>query len=116
VRIRLKGINSVTKTLKDGRTVTYYYAWKGGPRLNGQPGGPEFVASYNRAVASLTAPPPGLLLNVLVKFQHTDEFLRLASRTRDDYKEIIDKKIELSPRYQTPCGNAEGSLRHGGTG
>jgi integrase len=42
----------------------------------------------------LTAPPPGLLLNVLVKFQHTDEFLRLASRTRDDYKEIIDKKIE----------------------
>jgi hypothetical protein len=38
VRVRLKGINQVTKVLKDGTTVTYWYAWKGGPRLDGEPG------------------------------------------------------------------------------
>ena len=70
VRVRLKGINSVTKTLKDGTTVTYWYAWKGGPRLDGEPGDPEFIASYNRAVASMVPPQSGLLLNVLVKFQN----------------------------------------------
>ena len=94
MRVRLRGINSVNKTLKDGTRVTYWYAWKGGPRLDGEAGDPEFVASYNRAVASLRAPVEGLLLNVLVKFQQTDEFRRLAERTREDYREIIDKKIE----------------------
>ena len=36
----------------------------------------------------------GLLLNVLVKYQQTKEFLELAPRTQDDYREIIDNKIE----------------------
>jgi integrase len=94
MRVRLRGINSVARTLKDGTRVTYWYAWKGGPRLDGQPGDREFIASYNRAVASLTAPAEGLLLNVLVKFQQTEEFRQLAARTREDYREIIDKKIE----------------------
>jgi hypothetical protein len=81
LRVRLRGINSVARTLKDGTCVTYWYAWKGGPRLDGQPGDREFIASYNRAVASLTAPAKGLLLNVLVKFQQTEEFRQLAART-----------------------------------
>ena len=94
MHVRLKGINSVTKTLKDGTTVTYWYTWKGGPRLEGNPGDREFIASYNRAIAAMVPPPSRLLLNVLVKFQHTEEFRRLAPRTQTDYKEIIDKKIE----------------------
>ena len=93
VRVRLKGINSVHKTLKDGTTVTYWYAWKGGPRLDSEPGDSEFIASYNRAAASMATPASGLLLNVLVKFEQTDEFLTLAPRTQEDYKDIIDKRI-----------------------
>ena len=38
VRVRLKGLNSIRKKLADGSTVTYWYAWKGGPRLTGSPG------------------------------------------------------------------------------
>jgi integrase len=94
VRVRLKGINSVTKKRKDGSTVTYWYAWKSGPRLVDQPGDPEFIASYNRAVATMVALPPGRLLSVLVKFQQTDEFLKLAPCTQADYKDIIEKRIE----------------------
>ena len=51
MRVRLKGINSKRKRLADGSFKTYYYAWKGGPPLRGKPGSPEFVASYNAAVA-----------------------------------------------------------------
>ena len=47
VRLRLKGLNQVTKRRRDGSSVTYWYAWKGGPSLPGKPGSPEFVAAYN---------------------------------------------------------------------
>ena len=52
MRVRLKGINSITKKLADGTRRTYWYAWKGGPALRGEPGTPEFVASYNEAAAA----------------------------------------------------------------
>ena len=42
MRIRLRGINSISKKLADGTRRTYWYAWKGGPPLRGEPGTPEF--------------------------------------------------------------------------
>jgi hypothetical protein len=42
MRITLKGINSITKRLADGTPRTYWYAWKGGPPLRGEPGTPEY--------------------------------------------------------------------------
>ena len=51
MRVVLKGIDSAVKRLADGSTRTYYYAWRGGPRLEGEPGSPEFVASYHAAIA-----------------------------------------------------------------
>src|SRR6516165_5935548 len=62
MRVRLKGLNSITKTLADGTRRTYWYAWKGGPPLRGEPGMPEFIASYNEAVARKVVPPRGTLL------------------------------------------------------
>jgi integrase len=93
VRVRLKGINWRTKVLKDGTSVTYYYAWKGGPRLRGEPGDPEFVASYHAAVSQRKALPPSLLLSILQSYQASAEFAVLAERTRLDYVGQI-KRIE----------------------
>src|SRR5262245_4218972 len=64
MRIRLKGVNAVTKTLADGSTRTYRYAWKGGPALRGEPGAPEFVHSYNEAIASRVITPHGVILSI----------------------------------------------------
>src|SRR6266540_1292315 len=85
MRVMLRGINSVRKRLADGRIVTYYYAWKGGPPLRGEPGTPEFVASYNEAVARKVVPPRGTLLSVLQAYQASGEYDGLADRTRSDY-------------------------------
>jgi hypothetical protein len=52
MRVELKGIASATKKLADGTRVTYYYAWRSGPPLVGEPGTPDFIASYNAAVAT----------------------------------------------------------------
>ena len=45
MRIDLKGLNWSNKRLADCTLRTYWYAWRGGPLLRGQPGTPEFVAS-----------------------------------------------------------------------
>jgi hypothetical protein len=75
MRIRLKGLNSKRKRLADGSIRIYYWAWKGGPPLRGEPGTPEFIASYNEAVAQKVAPRTGLLLALLFRFQESAEFL-----------------------------------------
>ena len=59
MRIRLKGINRATKHLADGSVVVYWYAWRGGPRLIGEPGSAEFIDSYNKAVARKVKAPSG---------------------------------------------------------
>jgi len=96
MRIRLKGINSITKRLADRTTRTYRYAWKGGPPLRGEPGTPEFIASYNEAVARKVVPPRGTLLSVLQGYQASDDFTGLAPRSRSDYVgkiKLIEKEF-----------------------
>jgi hypothetical protein len=95
VRIRLKGVNHATKRLADGTLRTYWYAWRGGPLLRGKAGTPEFIASYNEAVATKAPTPQGAVLSVLQSYQASGEFNGLAARTRRDYVEKI-KVIEAS--------------------
>ena len=96
MRIRLKGLNSITKRLADGTRRTYWYAWKGGPPLRGEPGTPEFIASYNEAAAQKVAPPNGVLLALLYRFQDSAEFqYKISPRTRADYIKQI-KRIETA--------------------
>jgi integrase len=90
MRVRLKGINSVRKRLADGTVKVYYFAWKSGPRLIGEPGTPEFVASYNEAVARKVMPSTGTLFSVLRKYQETEHFRTvLADSTRRGYVALI---------------------------
>lgn len=94
MRVNLKGINRNTKRLADGSSVTYYYAWKGGPRLPGKLGDPEFIAAFNQAVAKKVQEPCGTLQAVLNAYQASPKFSALADRTRKDYIRQI-KQIEL---------------------
>ena len=93
MRVRLKGLNSKRKRPADGRVVTYHYAWKGGPRLPGSPGDPEFVAAYNEAVSRKREAPAGSLLSVLNAYQASANFRDREPRTRTDYVKQI-RKIE----------------------
>ncbi len=90
MRVRLKGINSLSKTLADGTRVTYHYAWKGGPRLTGEPGSPEFVQRYHEAhAADRRRPDATMLATVFDAYQDSEAFRGLAERTRKDYARLI---------------------------
>jgi integrase len=88
MRVRLKGINSYTARLADGTKKTWY-AWKGGPRLRGEPGTAEFIASYNEAVSRKIAPQRGTLLSLLQQYQASEDFRLLADSTRRSYVPLI---------------------------
>ena len=77
MRVRLKGLNSKRKRLADGSFKTYWYAWKGGPSLRGDPGTPEFMASYNEADLEVIRETTTLTMTVPeVRARAMDEFGR----------------------------------------
>src|SRR6516225_6097338 len=85
MRVDLKGIHPAHVKLADGTKKIYYYAWRGGPRLRGQPGSPDFIASYNEAIALRVPTPDGHLQNLLDGYQRSQNFLQKRERTRRDY-------------------------------
>jgi integrase len=93
MRVKLKGLNWATKRLAAGEVVTHYYAWRGGPRLEGQPGSPEFLASYERAYRERRKPDPSFFKSIITAFMLSPAFTNLRDRTRADYQKII-RKIE----------------------
>ena len=100
MRINAKGLHWTVAKLADGTKRIYWYAWRGGPRLSGEYGSPEFVASFNAAIATKVAVPEGRLLSLLQGYQQSQDFLGLRERTRADYiKQIIkiEKKFGDAP-------------------
>jgi integrase len=91
MRINAKGLHWTVATLADGTTRTYWYAWRGGPRLSGEYGSPEFIASYNAAVATKVPAPEGRLLSLTQGYKRSQDFLNLRERTRADYIKQIAK-------------------------
>jgi integrase len=86
VRVNLKGIAKVTAK---GRT--YWYAWRGGPRLRGEPGSAEFIASYNEAIESLRTPDPGRFKSLAMLYRASADYARLADSTRKHWSPWLDR-------------------------
>ena len=89
--VRLKGLNRVKKTLKDGTVRVHWYAWKGGPKLEGQPGSPEFIASYNRAVEQRRTPRNDTLAGLVTAYKAAPEFAKLAASTQKEWRRWLDR-------------------------
>ena len=84
MRVKLKGIASATKILASGEKVNYYYAWRGGPRLNGEPGSPEFMLSYDRALRERRSPDSSVFKSIITDYLASKAFDGLRDRTKSD--------------------------------
>jgi len=82
----VKGVHRVTKRLASGEVAIYHYAWRGGPRIPGEPGSAEFLAAL--AAAKAEAPPhhKGTLQEIINAYQASPAFTGKAESTRDGYK------------------------------
>ena len=86
MRVNLKGIAKVTAK---GRS--YWYAWRGGPRLRGQPGSPEFLGSYNEAIEERRTPDKNRFRFVVFHYKDSNEYKKLAHSTRAQWSKWLDR-------------------------
>jgi integrase len=89
VKVDLKGIATVRAK---GRT--YYYAWRGGPRLRGEPGSPEFLVSYHEAIENHRMPDPGRFRSLVVVYKASADYAKLAETTRKNWSPWLDRIAE----------------------
>jgi hypothetical protein len=75
-KVELKGIAKATAKGK-----TYYYAWRGGLRLVGEPGSPEFMRSYHEAVENRRTPDKARFRSVVTLYKASSEYKALADST-----------------------------------
>jgi integrase len=79
--VKLKG---VFKSSAKGHT--YHYAWRGGPRLCGEPGSPEFVHSYYEAHQRLRQPNERRFRSLVTHYKASSDYERLATSTKRQWE------------------------------
>jgi integrase len=86
VKVDLKGIAKVT-----AKGHTYYYAWRGGPRLRGKPGSPEFIDSFNEACEERRTKDDGRFRSLVVAYRASDPYKGLANSTKRNWGPWLDR-------------------------
>jgi integrase len=100
MRARLKGINPIRRKLASGEIKTYYYHRASGMPLAGEPGAPEFIASYASAEDSMRRRNSGSLSGLIRDFEKTNKWRRLAESTKAEYRRVFvfwDSKFGTCP-------------------
>jgi integrase len=88
MRVVLSGLHTVKKALADGSLRTYYYAWRGGPRLKSKAGTPEFIAEFSRLTKKF--PQDDTLASLVVGYKSSPEFAKLSDASKRDYAPFFD--------------------------
>jgi integrase len=86
VTLEIKGLHRV-----ESKGRIYWYAWRGGPRLAGQPGDTEFLASYNEATANRQAPDTSRFRSLVTLYKASADYRKLADSTRRNWGPWLDK-------------------------
>ena len=94
MRIKLVGVHKVKAKLANGSSVTYYYAWRGGPRINAAPGSRAFGIEFHRLTrAREDAPGKGNVAELIREYLKSQAYRKLRPSTQKSYDWAI-RKIE----------------------
>lgn len=96
MRVKLKGLTKVKKTLASGQTLYYCYAWRKGPLLKDkagrplQPGDPALVRAFAEATKDRHVDPAETMAKLVTEFKASTEFTGKAPKTRQAYSRYLD--------------------------
>lgn len=91
--VKLPGIHRVRRKLSDGSYRVHHYAWRGGPKLSGEPGSAEFIASYHEAHRKRREPvadAPQTLGDAITRFKRSGDYTSRSQATRREYARYLD--------------------------
>lgn len=106
MRVKLKGLTKVKKTLATGKTIYYCYAWRGGDLLKNskgepiQPGDPLLIKAYAEATKNRHVDYSDTMDAIISEYRASTDFLNKAEKTRreyDRYLDLIRKKFGNRP-------------------
>jgi len=83
------GVHVVKARLAGGARVEYHYAWRGGPRIDGQPGSPEYLRSLAAHLESLRTGgvgEPRTLKDLVTLFKASPEYMKLGKDSKRGYE------------------------------
>lgn len=86
VTVELKGLHVVRS-----KGNTYYYAWRGGPRINAEPGTPAFQKAYAEAVESVRIPDDTRFSALVTLYKRSDDYKKLADSTKKNWSGWLDR-------------------------
>jgi integrase len=84
-----RDVKGIAKVIAKGRV--YWYAWRGGPRLRGEPGSADFWASYNAAIADRHVPEPGRFRSLVTLYRASADYQKLAPSTQRQWGRWLDR-------------------------
>lgn len=107
---KLVGVHKVKATLANGETVTYFYAWRGGPRIHSKPGTNAFVREFARLTRDRPSPATDQTLGWLTgQYLESAEFQKLKPVTRGEYERMIRVIRARFDRFPLPALEAKGA-------
>jgi integrase len=86
--VRLVGVHKVKATLANGKKVEYFYAWRGGPRIQAKPGTLAFSAEFHKRLREREKLPPsaaGSLSELIAAYTKSAAYLHRKDSTRKGY-------------------------------
>lgn len=90
VEAKLVGLHKVRVRRKDGAVVEYFYAWRGGPRINAKPGTVAFVQEFARLTRERPRPEVENTFGWLIgEYLRSADFQKLKPSTKRDYERIV---------------------------
>jgi integrase len=114
MRVNLTGIHTTYKKLASGETKKYYYAWKGGPRIDAVPRTTEFIRLYNEAVSVRKERPGGTMRALIDYFRDSGEFKGGSPHSRRSYErylKLIDARYGTMPLAALEDKRARGEFK-----
>jgi integrase len=86
MKARLVGVHKVRKRLADGSTKLYHYAWRGGPRIDAEPGSRKFITEWLRLTGDRAdAPYQGCMAEIIRAYKKSPHYTELKASTREGY-------------------------------
>lgn len=86
VMVEMRGIVKVK-----AKGHTYYYAWRGGPRLRGEPGSEEFMKGYNEAIETRRTPDASRFRALVTLYKASKNYENLAATTKKNWVTWLDR-------------------------